>query len=248
MEFKHSLSTFLAGMACLALPAWAAQPGDISEGAPLTVEDTQVTAAGKRSYQLPLMLERTSNGDSRARFTPQLKFGIARNLQATVAIPVLMGSADRTGSGDIRLGLQGKLNEEAGWLPSFGAALRVDLPSGRDSQGVDTRLKLLATKSLPGQQRVHLNAIFENNQDPRATERSNRRGAVLGYDVQLRSGTLLLADYVVEQAQTRGRHDRLLEVGMRQKVKEGVLGLGVGAGLGNSATDWRLAVSWQHDF
>ena len=246
MASKHLLTILLAATA--ALPAFAARPGDISEGAPLTVDDTEVTATGKRSYQLPLVLERTGTGDERARFEPQVKFGIARNVQATVSVPILMGSASRAGSGDIRLGLQGKLNDERGWLPSFGASLRLGLPTGRDSDGLDTRVKLLATKSLPGEQRVHANARFENHQKPRPGERRNRHGFVLGYDVQLRSGMLLLADYVYDQAQARGRHDRLLEAGVRQQVGDGVLGLGIGSGLGNSATDWRVAVSWQHDF
>lgn len=248
MPLKHPLNFWLAGAALVAGPAFSAQPGDISEGAPLMVEDTQVTAAGKRSYQLPLVFERTASGDERARFAPQLKFGIARDLQATVSVPVLMGSGSRAGSGDIRLGLQGKLNEESGWLPSFGASLRLELPTGKDSEGLDTRLKLLATKSLPSEQRVHLNVLLENNQEPLRTERRNRRGVVMGYDVKLRSGTLLLADYVYEHAQARGRHDRLLEVGLRQQVKEGVVGVGLSGGLRNSATDWRLAFSWQHDF
>ncbi len=101
---------------------------------------------------------------------------------------------------------------------------------------------------MADQQRVHFNALVENNQEPLPAERRNRRGFVLGYDVQLRTGTVLLADYLYEHARERGRHDRLLEAGLRQKVKEGVLGLGVGAGLGNSSTQWRLALSWQHDF
>lgn len=248
MALQQPLRILLTSAAFAALPALAAQPGDISEGAPLLVDDTTVTEAGKRSYQLPLVFESTGSGDERTRFEPQLKFGIARNLQATVTVPLVLGSGSRTGSGDVRLGLQGKLNDERGWLPSFGASVRVDLPSGRDSQGLDTRLKLLATKSLPGEQRVHANALFEDNQEPRPNERRNRRGFVLGYDLKLSEATLLMADYAYEHALARGRHDRLLEVGVRQKVRDGVVGLGIGSGLGNSATDWRLAVSWQNDF
>ncbi|AEG94375.1 hypothetical protein Rta_32630 [Ramlibacter tataouinensis TTB310] len=212
------------------------------------MDDTTVTGRGKRTAQLSTAAERTAAGDHRARLDPQLKAGIAEGWQASVTVPVIGGSASRATSGDVRLGLQGKFNDEAGWLPSLGASLRLDLPTGRDSEGLDTRFKLLATKTLAERHRVHLNALLENNQEPRPNERSNRRGLVVGYDVQLRGGTLLLADYVVEQARERGRHDRLLEAGLRQKVGEGVLGFGVGAGLRDSATDWRLRVSWQQEF
>jgi hypothetical protein len=228
--------------------ALAATPEDISEGAPLTVDDTTVTGKGKRTAQLSAAGERTAAGDYRVRLEPQLKAGIAEGWQASVSVPVIGGSASRATSGDIRVGVQGKFNEESGWLPSIGASLRLALPTGRDTEGLDTRIKLLATKTFAQRHRVHLNALFENNQDPRPNERSNRRGLVVGYDMKLREGTLLLADYVVEHARERGRHDRLLEAGLRQKVGEGVLGFGIGAGVGDSATDWRLRLSWQQGF
>lgn len=248
MRFKHQLTSALAGAAFIAIPALAADPADLSEGAPLVVDDTRVTEAGKRTYQVPLVLERTGNDAERVRLEPQLKMGIAPNWQATVAVPIIMGSASRAGSGDIRLGLQGRFNEDAGLLPSFGASLRLSLPTGRDSEGLDSRLKLLATKTVAPGQRIHANALLENNQDASPTQRRNRRGFVLGYDIQLQSETVLVADYVYEHARERGRHDRLLQAGLRQKVGEGVVGLGLGAGLGDSATDWRLALSWQGDF
>lgn len=251
MTMPLKTKTLAVGVAafCAAAVVHASEPDNLSDGAPLAIEDTKVTETGKWQYQLPLIFERKSNGSERLRFEPEVRVGILRNWHGSLTVPLHMGSADRTGSGDLRLGVQGKLSEESGWLPSFGVSLSGDLPTGKDSEGVDTRLKLLATKSLPTstKQHVHLNALFEDNAKPLATERSSRRGMVLGYDVEVRSNTVVLADYVYEQGMEIGSYDRLLEVGLRHKVKEGVLGLGVGIGLGESATDWRLGFSWQHN-
>jgi hypothetical protein len=244
---REYLKLILLGSVVIAAPAFSAEPENLADGAPLSVEDTKVTETGTWTYQLPFMFERKSNGKDRGQFEPELKVGILKNWHGSISVPILMGSASKAGSGDVRLGLQGKLNDENSWLPSFGVSFGGDLPTGKDSEGVDTRLKLLVTKSIAEKQRVHLNALFENNQDPLPTERGSRRGFVFGYDVQVRSGTLLLADYVYEQALEKGSYDRMLEVGLRHKVKEGVVGLGLGVGLGDSATDWRLGLSWQHN-
>ena len=167
-----------------------------------------------------------------------------------VGVPLLFGSADRTGSGNLADGCEMEVPERVRLAASGRGRGLVVAPTGRDSDGVDTALKVLATKSLGGRvsHRMHANLIVEHNADAAPAERTHRRAAVIGYDRRVTPDLMVVADLVYAQARERGEADRLVEVGARYRVASDVLGFGLGRGLGSSQTDWRLLVSYQHSF
>jgi hypothetical protein len=150
---------------------------DLNEGAPLQMEDTDPTQLGQLQVQGSVQHER-SNGQSQTELQPQIQYGFARNWHLEAAVPLRFGD-DKSGSGDIHLGVLRKLNEERGGTPSFALLARAHLPTGRDSEGIATEIKLIAAKTLsirPGdggvlRQRLLFNLAYKRNAQAQANER-----------------------------------------------------------------------------
>ena len=243
---------------CAFVPLWcfnpvqAADHMNLEEGLPVEVEDAYPTAYRNREWQLQGRFERTDDGKNRFVVDPRLEYGFARNWQARINVPFQFGSADKIGSGDVGLEAFYNFNTESLSLPAFAVSAKADLPTGRNSSGVDTQFKFIATKTLGAGrklQRVHFNFIYHNNANARATERSNRYGVVLGYSQRVGPDTLLVADYVREQEKMRGKTSDILELGFRRSLTPlRVLALGAGVGIGKDSPDFRITAALQQSF
>lgn len=222
----------------------------LSEGAPISVDDAETVGIRTIQVNLPSSYSRQKSGDHQVRLGPEVEYGLVQDVQISASVPLLFGSADRTQSGDLRLAAKWKFLDEYGWRPAVAAEVLVASPTGRDSAGFDTAIRMLATKSLPGHptHRLHANLIVEHNARPLAMERANRRTAILGYDQRLTPQWLMVADVIYAQDRERGEADRLVELGARYRVASDVIGCGIGRGLSSSRTAWRLFASYQHSF
>jgi hypothetical protein len=138
------------------------------------------------------------------------------------------------------------------YLPAFSLAGGVAFPTASDSRGVDTELKILATRTLGwGEllQRVHLNLSWLRNAGARNDEREDRFKAVVGYDIRLGPDTLALVDYVWEQEVERGVTSQIAEIGVRHMVHPlTALGAGIGIGLDSDSPDARATLGFQRSF
>lgn len=155
--------------------AHAADHTNLEEGLPTEVEDAYPIAYKGRELQVQARYERTAAGKNRLVLDPRLEYGFARNWQARINVPFRLGSADKTGSGDIGLEAFYNFNTESLSTPAFAVSARADLPTGKDSHGVDTQFKFIATKTLGAGSRLprlHLNLIYRHNAQAQATERS----------------------------------------------------------------------------
>lgn len=233
----------------------AARAGDhtnLEEGLPTQIEDAYPTAFGNRELQFQGRYERTSNGKNQYVLDPRIELGFARNWQAKIALPFRLGSGDHTGSGDVGLEAFYNFNNESLRLPAFALSARADLPTGRDSHGIDTQFKFIATKSLGASrrlQRLHLNLIYLNNAKPTATERSNRYSGVFGYSQRLNADTVGIVDYVVEQDRDKGTTSDIVEVGLRRQITPlTAFSLGLGAGVTKVSPDFRVTAGVQKSF
>jgi hypothetical protein len=177
--FKSRILT--AFFLCASVPlgfiteAHAADHTNLEEGLPTEVEDAYPIAYKGRELQVQARYERTAAGKNRLVLDPRLEYGFARNWQARINVPFRLGSADKTGSGDIGLEAFYNFNTESLSTPVFAVSARADLPTGKDSRGVDTQFKFIATKTLGAGsrlQRLHLNLIYRHNAQAQATERS----------------------------------------------------------------------------
>ncbi len=245
---------FFAVLALVALTssARAADHINLEPGLPLEVEDAYPTGYLNREFQLSGRYERTADGKNQYRADPRLEYGFARNWQARINVPFILGNGDKRGSGDVGAELFYNFNSESLKLPAFAASVNATVPSGRDSSGVDTEFKLIATKTLgyaEKLQRVHLNLTYFNNASARADERSNGYVAVAGYSQRLGPQTIFLTDYVRQQEKERGATSDIIEVGLRyQKTPLTVLSAGLGAGVSKDSPDFRLTLGLQRSF
>ena len=99
-----------------------------------------------------------------------------------------MENADKTGSGNVGLELFYNFNVESSRLPAFALSTRLDFPTGPDTDGVDTTMKIITTKILgqsPILQRLHLNLSWTHNAGRLSNERRDRFAGIVGYSRRL---------------------------------------------------------------
>ena len=128
----------------------------------------------------------------------------------------------------------------------------MELPTGVGSDGLDTELRFLLTKTISqadSQDRLHLNFEWGHNAAAEADERHNRFIGVIGYSRKLSDHTVFLADIMREQEEQAGQDASILEAGLLHQVSEHLtLSAGVGAGLGEDSPNVRLTIGFQYSF
>lgn len=243
----------LAG-ALLALPTIAHAQTDhrnLEENLPTVVEDAIPTAYLNREFQLATYYDHGTGKDSKDLFVvdPRLEYGFARNWQALINAPFRLGSASKTGSGDLGLEAFYNFNQESLTVPAFAVSGRAILPTGTDRRGVDGQIRFLVTRTLlPARNldRIHLNLTYRANAQPSAEERRGQFAGAFGYSRRLGPNYLLVTDYVYEQERERGVAAHLVEAGVRfQYSPLTIFTFGLGAGLNKDAPDVRVTLGLQ---
>ena len=226
---------------------------NLDSGLPTEIEDAQPIEHGEKELQLITRWDRQRNGANLYVVEPQFQWGFAPRWQAALTLHALGGTADHSTSGDVRLQLMRQLNDEEGGLPALAAFLRLDAPTGERSRGLDTTLRVAATKTL-GRERythqVHANLMWTRNAAPGAEERSHFARVLVGYSTALNERTVVIADVIREQERTRGEMASIAELGLRRALaSKTTLSLGVGAGRGGAETPrWRLMAGLERSF
>ena len=220
---------------------------NLEEGLPTSVEDAYPTGFRNREFQIGPQYDRADGGEDRILLNPRLEIGLLRNTQLAVTVPVLLGSADKTGSGDIRVDALYNFNTEGLTLPALALAARADVPTGADRRGVDAEFTFVATRSISNWlDRLHLNVIYMRAGDPGPTERRDRYAVILGYSGRLGPDMILVGDVLREQEREEGVESNIVELGVRRQITPLlILALGVGAGIGDESPDVRLTLGLQ---
>ncbi|MBS0189024.1 MAG: transporter [Planctomycetes bacterium] len=224
---------------------------NLEEGFPTRLEDAYPLSFRDRELQIRFSWDRT--GDHKDRFTlqPQVELGLAPNWQFTLGAPFYLGDADRRGSGDLQLGALYNFNQESLSLPAFALSGKIDIPTGKDSEGVDTTLKFIMTKTVDDDHlgRIHLNLEWGHNFGAHEDERDNTFAIIPGYSFRLNADTIVVADFIREWEMERGRESNNVEVGARYQLSpRWVLSGGVGFGIGDDSPDARLTFGAQWSF
>jgi len=219
---------------------------------PLDLEDAEPTEPGRFELHLPFRLQDERDDDNRFLFEPRVQMGFAPRWHASIGMPLIIGSSDRTNSGNIRGEVLFKPIDEGSLMPAIALVGALDLPTGKDSDGLDTRWKLIATKTLgvrPGEHQVHGNIVWRDNDDPRPDERGDYFQFIIGYSTPFSARTLVVADVMRGHAREGGGMMTLFEVGVRQTLSERtVLAVGLGTGDGDDAPKWRITAGLQVGF
>lgn len=248
-----------AALVAAVLPAAAAASDvhDLQRGLPLEIEDTQTAQRREMQFQTPARYERDDDDDT-LTIEPQLQYGFADNFQVEVSYPIITGDGRRGGSGDVVVaGLYRFLDEEqpgfssSPW-PSMAVKGEFELPTGVNSDGLDTALRFIATKTLTEDEtedRVHLNVAWEHDMAAGSNARDHIFTAIVGYSRKVREDTVLLADLVLGQDNQEDQSLAILEGGVLHKFSERlIVSGGLGVGLSDDAPEFRATVGFQFTF
>jgi hypothetical protein len=242
-----TLAAVLSGPA-----AAAADVLDVESGFPLEVEDAYPVGYLGREAQLHVRYERTHDGEDGVVFLPRLELGFPRNGQLSLAQRFLTGSADPNGVGPTTAEFLYNVNQETLAVPALALVALADFPTGDETHGVDAGGKALLTKTLPGiwhLHRLHLNGLYQANDDVRSGERGTRWKAVLGYSAVVTNELLFVSDVFREETFAEDEEHNVAELGLRWAVTPwAVLSAGVGFGFGDESPDVRPVVAAQHEF
>lgn len=240
------VATWLLGAQC------ALAVENLESNFPTELEDAEPVEHGRKQIILPLLWDWERSNTHRLQPEPRFQWGFAERSQLSLSVPITAGSTDRTGSGDVRLEWMRKFNDESRMLPAVAGFVRIDLPSGRQSHGVDTNLRLAATKTLgtrPNTHQVHANVIWIKNVAPQEQERAERARLMLGYSTLMTQRSVLVVNLIREQSRERGQMASIAELGLVHELAPGLnMALGVGTGRGGVAPRLRLVGGLQQEF
>lgn len=249
-----SVALLLLLAAVLTLPA-AVRAHDhpqIDDNIPLRVEDAYATPYRNRELQGVFRYERTDKGEDRFLLEPILEAGVWRNTEVELSAPFYLGDADDRGSGDINLSGLYNFNQEGLWLPALGLKGKLTFPSGEDSEGVDTELKFLATKTLGRTSwlnQLHVNASWFYNNERLDDEREHHWAAVLGWSARLTSDLIFVADVWREATKIKDEEQNVAEIGLRYMLRPNlVIAIGGGPGFGDESPEFLTTTGFQYSF
>lgn len=238
----------LAVSTCVGIPHVWAQSGEkpradhtnVQENLPLQLDDATPIDTGTRQFQTALRYERTSDKKDRLFVEPRFDWGFASGWEARISTQILAGSAENTNSGDVQVEFHRAFTQNTARLPALGVSVRAELPSGKESHGLDTLIEGHVSRILkqndPAQPALHLNVGWWHNAEPIDEEVAEGWRMVVGYSRSLatgkNTGTTLVIDYAGEEDPRQHETHHLAEVGVRRQISERfVWSLGVSKGL-----------------
>ncbi len=248
----------LCGMAIAAI-SFATDHNNIDSGRPLRFDDAYSIAFRERALEFGVGIDTFRRRRPHLDFKAEYKYGFAKNQDLTIGFDPGYDSEDRRfDAGDIELGYFHGVRREIGNAPALAYRLDVGLPTGRDSRGVDVRLRAIATKAWHQYDKLHLNIDVGLTSGGPDGERDVTLGATLGYSSPFgyprRFDQTWLAEFALQQSQVRGQgYTGTLGVGIRKQVDvRSVFDVGVESDIfstrGAERTSLRVTVGYSVGF
>ena len=192
---------------------------------PIGMEDAYPIPQGEIGVEGGVRFNDRREGRTRVTFQPQIIYGAFANTQIEIQGDLMTDPQTVVGankSGDLHLGVLYNFNTETIKLPAFAVRVEAELPTGVNSQGVDTQMTGIMTRSF-GRLRMHLNAGYTILGSPQGQERPGTYRAIaalsypLGYPTSFRD--TLIASIYTRQSDLRGqRNNTGIEVGLRHQL------------------------------
>lgn len=226
-------------------PAGAVDHNNLDAGRPLDFDDAEAIAFREKAIEFGGALVKPRNGKTGVEGSAELLYGFAKNSHLSLDVDPQYasdnGGARRFDEGDVGLGFFHSFNREYGNTPAF--AIRADayLPTGRDSQGLDFRVRGIVSKHLGQYDRLHLNLDLQVNNSAAPGERKTQPGMMLGYSRPLgypnRFDRTLVAQLGYRANEQSGQSGITnVGIGLRQQVTvRSVLDLGITSDLSGGA-------------
>jgi len=207
------------------LPAIALDHDNLDPNRPIAMEDAYAIPKGEIGLESGVSVNDRREGRTRLVFQPQVIYGAFDNTQIEIQGDLFTDPSSLAGankSGDLHLGVLYNFNTETLSLPAFAARVELDLPTGVDSQGMDTQLTGIMTRSF-GRWRAHLNAGYTFLGSPQGQERNGTYRVIaavsypLGYPTSFRD--TLIMDVYTRQSDLKGQSNNTgIQVGLRHQL------------------------------
>lgn len=214
-------------LVCLISAAHAVDHNNLDAGRPLDFDDAEAIAYHERALDVGGSIG-VNAGDVNATGALEFLSGFAPNTQLGIGIEPEYGRdrSDRKrrfNGGDVGIGVLHNFNREYGNVPALAARVDAFLPTGRDSRGVDFRLRAIASRQFQHYARLHLNLDLGLNNGAEIGVRKYLPGAILGYSRPLGYPTsfnrTLLAQVAAHANPERGQNTIFnVGIGMRQQI------------------------------
>jgi hypothetical protein len=219
--------------------AHAIDHSNVDEGRPLLFEDAYPIAQGEFALESGGAFVHERRAPDRGVADIQLLYGALPNFH--VGIGTFLSSDpysidEPTRSGDLAVGALYNFNQETLWWPALATQVRLNVPTGVDSAGVDTEVTGIVTKSL-GRTGIHANASYERVGGTEDEEREHLYEVVLGTTYPLgapmNTRLTLLADVFTRRSTLQGDDNVTgIEGGVRYQLTHRlVLDAGIGSEL-----------------
>lgn len=243
---KFSSPLILGGVLALSLPVLAVDHDNIDAGRPLDFDDAETIAFREKAIEFGGAIAKPRNGKAGFEGEAEFLYGFAKNWHLSVGIDPSYASENggkrRGNIGDLELTVQHNFNRETESSPAFGFRVDAVFPTGRDSNGVDGRLRGIASRKFGRYGRLHLNADLNINNSPGTEERKTAPGIIFGYSQPLGFPTQFNRT-LVSQIGLRANPEKgekalvSIGIGLRQQVTpRSVIDIGIKSDLTGSGT------------
>ena len=228
---------------------------NLDDDRPALIEDAYPIERFAFEFLAPWRYRREARGGSVHSFTPEIEYGLLRNAQLGLKLPIAgaaNGDHRNWGVSGLRLFALYNFNTESRGLPAVSLRSDVALPLGSlAGDGTRVSVKGIATSSF-GRNRLHLNAAYTFGRDrpQAAAEPANKWWAGAALDRTLFRQSVLL---VGEVYALRAANSRPVEVnaslGLRYQLTPYMVGdVGVARRLRAEGPDYEVTLGFSHAF
>lgn len=239
--------------------ALASDHNNIDSGRPLRFDDAYSIGFGERALEYGLSSAWLRGGSMLYDGKFEFKYGFAKNRDIGINFhPSYLEEDKHFDAGNVELSYFQQIQREIDNSPALAFKVDLGLPTGRDSSGIEARLRGIMTKNAGQYDKFHINVDAFFATDPEAGARDVTFGAVFGYSNPLGAPTkfdkTFVAQFAVEQGRMSGEGwTGNLGIGLRQQVSErGVLDFGIESDIfapsGSRKTPIRLTLGYSYGF
>lgn len=170
----------------IASPTLAVDHNNIDEGHPLSFDDAESIAFEEQSFEFSVKTIFPEDQPVGGEFSIEYLNGFALNSHFGIELDGSVGGRVGTDNTDFQLdGISGSIfhnfNREYNNVPAFALKGDIAVPTGDDSQGLDFRLRGIASKTLGQYNRFSLNLDLEMQTERESGDRAFIPGLILGY-------------------------------------------------------------------
>jgi Putative MetA-pathway of phenol degradation len=204
----------------------AVDHNNVDANRPLSFDDAESIGFREQALDLGAALTIPEGESVGGEFEIEYLYGFAPNTHLNIGIdPSIESDNEDTkfSIGDLSLGVLHNFNREYNNTPAFAVRGDVGFPTGRDSEGVDFRLRGIMSKTVGQYNRFHLNLDANLATATEEDEQNFLPGVILGYSRPIGYPTNFTRTFLAE-AGVRGSEVEddgavvTLGVGLRQQI------------------------------